>query len=58
MADYCSLAPSVARDSTRNPCKNIMANRTMIGEKSIPIPDMGTSCRIRCRTGSVILYKN
>ncbi len=30
----------------------------MIGEKSIPIPDMGINCRTRSKTGSVILYKN
>jgi len=31
---------------------------TMIGEKSIPIPDMGINCRTRYKTGSVILCKN
>ncbi len=30
----------------------------MMGEKSIPILDMGINCRTRSKTGSVILYKN
>ena len=29
----------------------------MMGEKSMPIPDIGTSLRTRYKTGSVMLYK-
>lgn len=34
-----------------------MARITTIGEKSIPIPDMGIICRMRYNTGSVTLYR-
>jgi len=43
---------------TRKLCKKIIAKRTTIGEKSIPIEEMGIIRLIRYNTGSVILYKN